>query len=308
MTPDQLPKLVHTYQNYALDSARWNLYSPRDDDIIVATSYKSGTTWMQNIVLQLIFLGQPVPSVHEASPWIDSRWRPIEEVIDALEAQQHRRCIKSHLPLDGLLFFPQVKYIVVGRSPRDVFMSLWNHYSSHTDAFYTRVNNIPGRVGDPLPPCPQDIHDFWRDWISRGWFEWESEGYPRWGNMHHTQTWWNYRGLDNILFVHFNNLLANPEEEIRRVAAFLEIEVSAEAITAVAQATSFSAVKQKSMKTDTDGGNVFKKGWAETFFFKGTNGRWKGVLSEEEIAQFEETAVKVLTPDCARWLEQGREG
>lgn len=306
MTSDRLPGLVHTYQNHILDSTRWNRFTPREDDIVVATSFKSGTTWMQNIVLQLIFLGRPVPAVSEASPWLDGRWRPIDEVIDELEAQQQRRCIKTHLPLDGLLFYPQVKYIVVGRSPRDVFMSLWNHYSSHTGEYFTRLNNIPGRVGDPLPPCPGDIHEFWRNWISRGWFEWEREGYPYWGNMHHTQTWWDYRRLDNILFVHFNDLLAGLGAEIGRVAAFLEIEVSAGSIAAVAQAVSFSTMKQHSMKTDTDEGSVFKKGWAKTFFFKGTNGRWKGVLSEDELAQFEKTVAKVLTPDCARWLEQGR--
>ena len=43
-----------------------------------------------------------------------------------------------------------------------------------------------------------------------------------------------------------------------------------------------------------------------TFFHKGTNGRWRDVLSDEEVAMYEETAVKVLTPDCKEWLEQGR--
>lgn len=221
MVPGPLPNLVHTYQNALIDSTRWHHYTPREDDVIVATSYKSGTTWMQNIVLHLIFLGQPAPIVYEASPWIGGRFRAIEEIINQLEAQQHRRCVKTHLALDGLLFFPQVKYIVVGRSPRDVFMSLWNHYSNHTATYYDRMNSIPGRMGDPLPPCPPDIHEFWHNWISRGWFEWESEGYPYWGNMHHTQT-------------------------------------------------------------------------------------WKEILSKEEIAQYQEKAAQVLTPDCARWLEGGR--
>jgi aryl sulfotransferase len=44
----------------------------------------------------------------------------------------------------------------------------------------------------------------------------------------------------------------------------------------------------------------------QTFFFKGSNGRWKEVLSEAELAQYEVTASKVLTPDCRAWLENGR--
>jgi aryl sulfotransferase len=43
-----------------------------------------------------------------------------------------------------------------------------------------------------------------------------------------------------------------------------------------------------------------------TFFHKGTNGRWRDVLSAEDVALYEETAVKVLTPVCQAWLEQGR--
>ena len=53
-----LPQVVRIYQNHILDSTRWNRYKPRPMDIIIATSYKSGTTWTQEIVRQLIFQGQ----------------------------------------------------------------------------------------------------------------------------------------------------------------------------------------------------------------------------------------------------------
>lgn len=48
------------------------------------------------------------------------------------------------------------------------------------------------------------------------------------------------------------------------------------------------------------------KGGAKTFLFIETNGRWKGVLSEDEFALHEATKSRVLTPECARWLERGR--
>jgi hypothetical protein len=50
---------------------------------------------------------------------------------------------------------------------------------------------------------------------------------------------------------------------------------------------------------------IWKEG-AQTFFYKGTNGRWRKVLTAEEVAMYEETATRVLTPDCCAWLEQGR--
>jgi aryl sulfotransferase len=300
-----LPKLSHTYQHHTLDSTRWERFTPRDDDIVISTPYKSGTTWTQEIVLHLIFPGGEVPYRSDVSPWLDSRFHPLEEELRQLEAQRHRRCIKSHLALDGLPFYPQLKYIVVGRDPRDVFMSLWNHYSSHTPGFLAFVNGLPDRVGDPFPPAPSDIHQLWRDWIARGWFEWEQEGYPFWGNMHHQQTWWDYRYLDNMLLVHFADLLADPFREIRGIADFLEIPASDGQIGSVVQQTSLAAMRTRAEQRDAGMENVFTGG-AQTFFYKGTNGRWKAVLSAEELAMYERTASRLLTPGCRAWLEHGR--
>jgi aryl sulfotransferase len=38
-----------------MDSTYWNDFKFRDDDIIISTYAKAGTTWMQQIVSQLIF-------------------------------------------------------------------------------------------------------------------------------------------------------------------------------------------------------------------------------------------------------------
>jgi hypothetical protein len=51
---------------------------------------------------------------------------------------------------------------------------------------------------------------------------------------------------------------------------------------------------------------VTLKEGAKTFFFQGTNGRWKDVLSAEELALYDGTAARVLTPECRAWLERGR--
>jgi len=47
------------------------------------------------------------------------------------------------------------------------------------------------------------------------------------------------------------------------------------------------------------------KGGSDAFIFKGTNGRWRDVLTSEDLALYEAAKKRVLTPDCARWLEQG---
>ena len=303
--PATHPEVTRIYRHHMLDSTVWQRFVPRADDIVIATAYKSGTTWTQAIVAHLILDPQSPPDLGTVSPWIDSQWNASGDVIERLEAQRHRRFIKSHVALDGLPFYPQVKYIVVGRDARDVFMSLWNHHSSYTDAFLERINAAPGRVGPPMPPAPQDIHEFWRDWISRGSFPWETEGYPYWGNLHHTKTWWPSRTLKNVLFVHFNDLLADLRGEIRRIAQFLEIACSEEKLAKVAHAVSFSTMKENVEALLPRADNMWKGG-AKTFIFKGTNGRWKDVLSQEELGLYTDAVARVLEPDCAAWLEQGR--
>jgi aryl sulfotransferase len=300
-----LPEIKHVYQNHHLDSTRWQHYIPRDDDIIIATPYKSGTTWMQTIVTHLVFQDLQVRPVMELSPWVDMRVSPIEEVMHTLESQTHRRVIKTHLPLDGMRYSPQVKYVVVGRDARDVFMSLWNHYRIYTPATYEHVNETPGRVGVPFPTCPEDIREFWRGWMTRGWFEWESEGYPFWSNLRHVQTWWDFKHLPNILLVHFNDLLDNLAVELRRIADYLAIYVSEAMLAQIANAVTFSTMKQNADKIIP---SISFKGGARAFLYKGTNGRWREALTDGDLALYDSAVIRELTPDCAQWLAQGRGG
>ena len=145
------------YRNHHLDSTRWDGFAARDDDIFVTTAYKAGTTWMQRILAALVLGPGPLPAtLREVSPWIDARFMgPIEPILAGVEAQRHRRFIKSHLAADGLRFFPEAKYIVVGRDTRDVFMSFFNHYSGYTDLMYALFNDAD-RPGPELPRCPAD--------------------------------------------------------------------------------------------------------------------------------------------------------
>jgi aryl sulfotransferase len=52
------------------------------------------------------------------------------------------------------------------------------------------------------------------------------------------------------------------------------------------------------------GGAIFDGG-GQSFINKGVNGRWQGVLTPEEIADYEAKAEEKLGPDCARWLATG---
>ena len=304
------PERTRVYQNHHLDSTRWDVIVPRPDDIVVTTSYKSGTTWMQQILLYLLHGDEdPLPDTRALSPWPDARFMGTnkQQLADMSEGLLGRRFFKSHLPLDGLPYWPDAKYLIVGRDPRDVFMSLFNHYWNYTDLTMKLLNETPDRVGEPIERCPDDPKELWPDWISRGWFEWESEGYPFWSNMHHTQSYWDHRDLPNFMFVHYNDLKRDLGGEISRIADFLEITVSEAQHARVVEETTFERAKRNAAKRaeQTGEGNTMWKGGSDAFFFKGTNGRWRDALDDEDLVLYEDAKRRVLSPDCATWLEEG---
>ena len=148
------PQLTRRIRNHHFDSQRWNGLNPRDDDIIIASPYKSGTTWLQSIVAHLLFEGELPASLAELSPWLEANYHDLEALQQTLEQQRHRRFIKSHLPLDALPWDHQRSFLYIARDGRDVAMSLWNHYINWSDEAHQLVNQVPNERGDtfPLPP------------------------------------------------------------------------------------------------------------------------------------------------------------
>ena len=59
---------------------------------------------MQQIIAQMMFGGEPDLEVAEMSPWLDLRVPPKEVKLPIIEAQEHRRFLKTHLPVDALVF------------------------------------------------------------------------------------------------------------------------------------------------------------------------------------------------------------
>src|SRR5688572_16983966 len=120
MSVTRRPERTHEYRNHHLDSTRWDSVAMRDDDIVITTAYKAGTTWTQRILAAFIFGPDETPSLMEVSPWVDARFHgPVDVLVASLERQQHRRFMKSHLSADGIPFNDDVQYVVVGRDTRD---------------------------------------------------------------------------------------------------------------------------------------------------------------------------------------------
>lgn len=284
------------------DSTRLNDFPFRDDDIIIGTWSKSGTTWTQQLVGQLVFQGDPEIYGQSLSPWIEFRLAPKEEMFAMAQAQTHRRFIKTHSPFNCLPYKPGVKYLFIGRDARDVAWSMFNHHEiMHPEAFDI-FNNVPDRVGPPWTHSIKDVREFYLQFLDDGYFPGHSPDTDFWACIRH---WWEVRHLPNVLLMHYNNLKNDFVGEAKRVAAFLEIAVDDSLWPQIEKHCSIDYMREQS-KSFSDLEIIFDGGGA-SFINKGTNGRWKDVLSEAEIARCDEVAHANMGEACAHWLKTGQQ-
>lgn len=291
------PQKTREFNNHHFDSTIWNDFEFRDNDIFIATYAKSGTTWLQQIISQLIFNGEEGLEVAEMSPWVDLRVPPKEVKLPAIEQQTHRRFLKTHLPVDALVFSPKSKYIYIGRDGRDVVWSMYNHHVNANDLWYQALNDTPGRVGPPIEKPPESIVEYYHDWLNK-------DGHPFWPFWENVKSWWEIRNLPNVYMLHFANLKSNMPSEIKKIAEFLEIEIDPNKWNDILEHCSFEYMKEHATKSVPLGG-AFWDGGSKTFINKGVNGRWKDVLSQEDSSKYEEMAMEKFGEDCARWINTG---
>jgi aryl sulfotransferase len=272
-TQHTLPKKTREFHNHHFDSTIWNDFAFRDDDIIISTYAKSGTTWVQQIVAQLLWQGAEGLEVAEMSPWLDLRVPPKAVKLPAVAAQTHRRFLKTHLPVDALVFSPKAKYL------------------------YGALNETPGLVGAPIEPPPASVHTYFLDWLAR-------DGHPFWPFWENIRSWWALRHMPNVLMLHFEDLKRDMPGQIRRVARFLEISIDETRWPEIVRHCSFDYMKANATKSTPLGG-AFWDGGAQTFVHKGVNGRWRDTLNADDVARYEARALAELGPDCASWLAHG---
>jgi len=172
-----------------------------------------------------------------------------------------------------------------------------NHHSSFNDQAYQAFNETPGRVGPPLQQPNPDIVEYFREWL-------EKDGYPMHPFFSNIRSWWELRDLPNVLLIHFNDMKADLEGSIRRIAEFLDIAVDPKGWPAILEHCTFDYMKAHADEL-TPMMEQLLNGGGQSFFHKGTNGRWRDVLSEVDLQKYEETAVRELPDDCARWLAGG---
>lgn len=292
-----LPTKTRDIHSHHFDSTIWDDIQFRDDDIIIGTYGKTGTTWMQQIISQLIFNGEEGLPVSEMGHWVDLRIPPKEMKLPMIEAQTHRHFLKTHLPVDALVFSETAKYIYVARDGRDIAWSLHNHHLNANDAWYNALNNTPGRVGPSIEPPVGTTQDYFESWL-------DNDGAPFWPFWENVRSWWAIRDLPNVMLVHFADLKSDMEGQIHRIAEFIDVPTDQVTMDRVLEHCSFDYMKENAAQTVPLGG-AFWDGGAKTFIHKGKNGRWNDELPQALSERYEQTAVIQLGETCAEWLKNG---
>jgi hypothetical protein len=291
------------------DSARWDRIELRSGDIIITTPPKCGTTWTQMICALLIFQTPELPQPLDVlSPWVDMLTRDIDSVAADLDAQTHRRFIKSHTGRDGLPWRDDITYIVVGRDPRDVFVS-WDHHVDNMDL----VNLISARInsngteglekvmeeGPPERP-PATIDRFW-NWV-------DDEAPPTATmslalTMHHLSSFWEVRDRANVVLMHYDELSRDLEDQMSRVARALEIDVPDERWPQLVEAASFEHMRNNANRIAPGQTESIWKDNAG-FFHKGTGGQWRELLDEAALERYWKRVNELASPDVVAWCHR----
>lgn len=305
-----LRKPLKVCRVWQFDSRRWDRFVPRPDDIVISTYPKCGTTWMQRIVSMLVFQSaEPLPLM-DVSIWVDGRYLPIERVLEALEAQSHRRFIKAHQPHDALPIHEKVRYIHVARDGRDSALSYHHHLLQLRDEVIERFSNAgmaDETLGRPFPPTPADPAAYFHRWITEGVDPDAADGMPLPSYFEFEKSWWAARDQENVLLVHFSDLKADLDGEMRRIAAFLDIETPAALWPELVEAAGFTAMKKEGAGLIGKFGDIAFRDGGAGFINQGTNGRWREIFHPDDLAKYEAKMARL--PDaCARWLRAGRLG
>ncbi|KAJ3598526.1 hypothetical protein NHX12_002037 [Muraenolepis orangiensis] len=254
-----LPKATHTDASlkFAAD------FQFNDDDIVIATYPKSGTTWMQEIVPLMVNGGDLTP-VQTIPNWNRVPW--LEEMVlaDVIGTLKSPRMLVTHLPyhlMPSSFFSSRAKVIYVARNPKDVLVS---SYHFHKMAIFL---DDPGTF--------QEFNDiFLKGRVMFG----------KWTD--HVKSWRHTDLGDRVLYATYDEMVQNLRGTLQEFSTFLGTNLSEETLQGIADHCCFKNMSANSMSNYS----LVPKGYMDSsvspFLRKGTAGDWKNHFTPEEDLQF----------------------
>lgn len=212
---------------FTLDSIKFaKSYRATNDDIFVVTHMKAGTTWMQQIVFEILEKGKGDLSddgykhIYAMSPWLEANPHGAVPFDRAPKVgASGKRIIKTHAPVEWITHNDMGKYIYVARHPVSVFSSGYEYYKY---------------LAGPFLPDQKAYLE---------WFCSDEMFYTPWPE--HLKRWWNLsREKSNILFLHYEDIQNGPREVIMKIATFLGEQLNDEDLSRIEEKVSISFMKK----------------------------------------------------------------
>lgn len=245
----------------------------------------------------LIFQTAELPArLTEVSPWLDFLGTPLDDVLMLLESQTHRRVIKTHTPLDGIPIDPVATYIVLARHPLDAAVSAY-HQGHNLDR--ERIRELTGNA----QPTTTSLSD--REWLL-AWIDADPDPRERLDSLPgfalHLTDAWARRNEPNVILVHYQDLTDDLSGEMRRIAERLGVEVPASVWPALVGAARFDAMQTRAETLAPDPADILVD-HAE-FFRRGESGSGRALLTDAELAQYEDRVARLMPADLVEWLHR----
>ncbi|CAF3940112.1 unnamed protein product, partial [Rotaria sordida] len=204
--------------DWGLRNLRFSLsYQTRPDDLFIVTYPRSGTTWMQNIVYNLLTNGQPfnvsTTDFFERNPHLEIDGKK------CIETMRRPGAIKTHLPMHRVPYNSLAKYICVIRNPKDVCISYY--------IFYNMWPDVPKLEFDRF-------------------FECFIEGYLPFGDYFEAlRSAWQRRHYDNVLLVSYEEMQTESQSVIEKIANFINVVLNDQLLEKIMKYASFDYMKGK---------------------------------------------------------------
>ncbi len=240
-------------------------------------------------ILALLISGDPDVDAQPMlkSAWIDMNIHDLTAAMACLDAQSHRRQIKTHTPFDGIPVWSELRYITVYRHPIDIHFSFVKHAANMTR--------------DVLKPLfPDDPTERFRIFL-------EGEhliGASLWSIVNHYRCTLAREPRDNLLRLHYADMQRDLRGAVAQVAAHVGISHPPGVMAALVQAATFDSMKSNASRFAPYAGQAFWHNDA-AFFESASSNKWEGKLTEADLAAYDARISSLLSPEERRWLEWG---
>jgi len=233
------PALIRVGSSFTNHCRRVRGIKVRPDDVWIVTHPKCGTTWTQELTWHImtgVHLDTGSTPLYERSPFFDMAMirdldqAAADQVFDDLEERESPRLIKTHYPFEllppGLLDTCKVLYVC--RGVKDAAVSYFHHEAlmkSHDllcdFVTYAREIYLPGLC------------------LHGGYFEMLESG-------------WRRRGHPNLMFYWYEDLQADQEGMILRIAKFLGYSLTGEQVQRLNEHMKFKNFQKSSASNKTN--------------------------------------------------------